>query len=1248
MPSFRSLSLVAALWGTTLGACAASRDPIDRTQPNAIDKEILQGEWYYGQTVVDIPATLSHTFIGENNFQGLDRIRWDIQENWLYARRSFERIQDGEGNISADGTTPDGRPYLGSIIAAYKVVSHFDIKRAYNPSTGEEMNVIEENSWDRPWYERRYMRVDWSKNYASNFQYLVDDVEQDPVAYYVQDPNDPDYPIVDPGKFAEDGTMIEAPYIDVTNVVMARPGMIYIPELGESYPACWFFDRENADCVTEPIKIRNSFLRIDPARQYVPKKFKGPITDHFGLFTQERLVWDVEQDINQRNRVSYAQLHNLWRTWLDQNGNLLAAKDRGVRPMVYYAINWPEDVDSTLRSVEMEWNRIFQRAVAAAMGQPSYDGPVFVVCHSPVSAARGDNLELCGEEGKTVRIGDIRYSTIVYVSQYYDGFKLLGFGPSNTDPLTGETISASAYLYIWNENRVQSTIEQIQLLNGDMNPYAYIDGVDLTPWQEQAKANRGGEALRLVTDAELAGYVGAQNYDWAKGLGFGTTPEKLAQFRGRPMREVLAQVAPVLHERGLFSGERDDSDARLASLQGTYIENLLLNDEIKAAAGIAPRTPVSAMTEEMLRNASVARLGPMRVLSAMERFKQQLAHKRTADFAIETTDDGLSGLAWKLTGMTQDEIRPIIKDKVFHAVLAHELGHTFTLHHNMGATEDVVNYFDQYWELRAADGTVKPRWQDPVTEDEIEGEIYKYAYSSIMDYSRLTQDYGPGKYDAAAILLAYGDKVEVFKRTGNVPFGLGQANYFAEWAESDGDVLIFELPRPLSMHYTKWWEWMGTDLYDPDNRDLVDASQIDWSAHMSSDGRPRVPYIFCSPFQTDLSNGCLTRDYGADPYERMKHHIQMANTWYVTRSFTRYRVGAMPESYVGATYDRLYRRVKEFNDYYALINGLLVSFGWNPSDMQTFLQDGETGWGAYTIAIHDAVNFLLSTIAMPDVTSYELQTDPAGEQHYGLSLFSTPTRTNVTTGRYFTTSWSDTSFSDSCGMYFYQCLHHFGFYLDKIMALHALTDAETYFVARDTAEDLRQWRISFWDNYSDVIENFLGALMAQDYSEYAPRWVDARNVKHPDYACPTCSMPSGTPVDPATGFTVQLYAAVLGQARLQNNFDKRFLDSSRMWLQGSPFAITPSGVGTVSYTDDDTGKTYVALDYPNGVAARMIERARRVKTTLAGCGSDAACIAKAKADLTRYADLLDIMVDLTGYYETSSPGYGDPYNPGEL
>ncbi len=96
------------------------------------------------------------------------------------------------------------------MVAAYPIISHFDIQRDYNPPTGEEINVIDENTSDRPWYEREFMRVDWSKNLSTdNYDFdtlsqigIYGGVSYEPLAYYVNDPDAPGRAALRPGRAA--------------------------------------------------------------------------------------------------------------------------------------------------------------------------------------------------------------------------------------------------------------------------------------------------------------------------------------------------------------------------------------------------------------------------------------------------------------------------------------------------------------------------------------------------------------------------------------------------------------------------------------------------------------------------------------------------------------------------------------------------------------------------------------------------------------------------------------------------------------------------------------------------------------------------------------------------------------------------------------------------------------------------------------------------------------------------------------
>ena len=84
-----------------LAACGEEQAPVNRVEAYALPKTLFQGEWYYNKTVVDTPASRSIAWENmQGNFpNGLARIRWDIQENYLYARivlRADRGRQEGE------------------------------------------------------------------------------------------------------------------------------------------------------------------------------------------------------------------------------------------------------------------------------------------------------------------------------------------------------------------------------------------------------------------------------------------------------------------------------------------------------------------------------------------------------------------------------------------------------------------------------------------------------------------------------------------------------------------------------------------------------------------------------------------------------------------------------------------------------------------------------------------------------------------------------------------------------------------------------------------------------------------------------------------------------------------------------------------------------------------------------------------------------------------------------------------------
>ena len=298
--TFVALGLMAA--SATVG-CAQERDPISRVQPQALKKSWFVGdlanpnddpEFYARAMVIDAGYGVSQDLVFTNSINTVSRIKWSVEEDMLIGRASTERIlgSDAKGNNG-------GKDNDGIVAYAYRIQSHFDVRRDYNPATGEETNVISENSIDRPWYEREYFRVDWSRNLNArsyDFDTLawmngVVGVSYEPLGW--SDTDQARYPESKPqfDTIAEDG------YFDVTNRVLVTPGTIALPAAwgGGSYPSCFISDvlaggtAPVGMCNPAEMVVRQSFLRVDPKKHdYEPMSWDGHKFEVAGAFTTDR------------------------------------------------------------------------------------------------------------------------------------------------------------------------------------------------------------------------------------------------------------------------------------------------------------------------------------------------------------------------------------------------------------------------------------------------------------------------------------------------------------------------------------------------------------------------------------------------------------------------------------------------------------------------------------------------------------------------------------------------------------------------------------------------------------------------------------------------------------------------------------------------------------------------------------------------------------------------------------------------
>ena len=309
--------------GSTAG-CAEEREPINRVQPNALAKSFFVGadlqspdddpEFWSRPMVVDVGygASQDGLFSASYGQAELTRIKWQVTEDLLIGRIAYERIE------GSDGKGVGGKAKEGVVAVAFRITSHFDIRREYNPTTGEELNIVGENTIDRPWNEREYMRVDFSQNLnTDSYDFdtlsligIFGGVSYEPLAYYVNDPNDADAPHFDP----------DTGYFDITTKAFATPELIDLSSFGwgiNKFPACYLdADFLNGDapagsCNPVELTIRHSFRRVVD-RDYEPKNWDGYMFQAYGPFMKERSGYARNYGMSDDKWHRFATLYNIW------------------------------------------------------------------------------------------------------------------------------------------------------------------------------------------------------------------------------------------------------------------------------------------------------------------------------------------------------------------------------------------------------------------------------------------------------------------------------------------------------------------------------------------------------------------------------------------------------------------------------------------------------------------------------------------------------------------------------------------------------------------------------------------------------------------------------------------------------------------------------------------------------------------------------------------------------------------------
>lgn len=900
-----------------LVGCGEEREPRNYVQPNVVLKDDLAGEFWFRSTITEVPPNIRGlAFVGAQN--NVERVWFDIQENHVYARRTYE-IAVGTADPELAPNPLEGRAgFPGAPVAAWSI-EHFDIIRDYNASTGEESNSIVEST-ERPWYERKYIRVDWSQNHAENAfdvtAYGAEGISVSPVSYWESDPRKDDAlhferrtrmganhePVDADGNGVEDE---ELGYFDVTNHYVFDPVEGDPFNIGISYPMCfWYFQLEGGDCASQQVSVRHAFWKLPGDHEYEPREWTQKDQSMFGFFTTDRKAFNRQYWVTQSGIKYFANRFNLFKRWFGTadadtgERQLLSLEDRVdnyLRQIPYYLS--PEQPDSlydasarTLGTPNSQgevdqggWDFALRRIVAGMQAVSETGGDpvdeeaietraaavpqILYLCNNPVRATdpepcktelgretkcTDENIAICdqlrtggdsdasNDSTRTaywspdceckVRNGDVRYSVLWWVNEYNPSGPG-GFGPASADPLTGETLSATAYLYGAAIDRNAAWVRDIvQILNGEIELEDVINGDYVRRFVEAERTGRTN-AQRRYTPNDLK----AMATSFQRGFGKGITPNmRLDPMRTGQFRQQWRQRLEAIHDSGALGEGWDTGPARLNRLRGTAIEDALMSQpEFLALAGLDPdATAVTSLTPaERLR---VSPLTRTQFLKYQEQLRQKMEAHSVDFFAFDDRAYLRKAIEYAERDLDPEEIRAEALGEIYVSYAIHEVGHNMGLRHNFEGTHDPLNYFSEYWSLRN-NGTIGPRTTDPLTNEEIEGGIYEYQYSSVMDYaSRYYGDiHGLGRYDQAAVAYGWGGLVEAFDTQTTFNCGyLGLMQSFAEFGAPSEFYYSPRIGRLAARHYTQYPLVLGGGSFTQLNLDTsvvegnVDTSVI--------------------------------------------------------------------------------------------------------------------------------------------------------------------------------------------------------------------------------------------------------------------------------------------------------------------------------------------------------------------------------------------------------------------------------------
>ncbi|MBM4352357.1 MAG: hypothetical protein FJ109_00955, partial [Deltaproteobacteria bacterium] len=545
--------------------------------------------------------------------------------------------------------------FKGAPLAVYPIEDHFDLKYDYNTGTGEPTNVLEENSSDRYWYEREFVRVDWSDSQVPNYEFSLSGVMKQQMRDWevTQDIVISSYegeaaPEEEQFRIFRDEAEVPT-YVDfVSRHILSAPKTFY-EYWQQDVPICVFYPFYLGgvfECNSEEIKVRTAFRKVDRQDDYVPEQYDDHHMDKFGYFRQERHFYDEQYENTYTGVIRHIQRWDIWDSHPLKEDGTPDYEEMNPVPIVYYlSEGFPRDLVPAANALAKDWARPFNEVVEFHKGKTAVPAEgMFVLCENnnteaQAALAAGQPVAqyesgYCKDMDYVKRVGDIRYSYLFSVNPPTEN-GLLGYGPSSADPLTGKIISANAYVYNANVTlQANRAADLVELMAGYIDPVAYINGLDISQ----------GNTPALIR------------------VGHNPAPASIADARSMVSNLVEPAAAERLTNFGIEKTDQDWAFMRMSMIkQNPELDKAMIFDAIRVLMRDPAAFETSELTEKDYERMALRNWANNRGIEKQRELLQAYS-KEQCLYRVEFTDAAIVGVAKEWTDRFNQELCGAVVD----------------------------------------------------------------------------------------------------------------------------------------------------------------------------------------------------------------------------------------------------------------------------------------------------------------------------------------------------------------------------------------------------------------------------------------------------------------------------------------------------------------------------------------------------------------------------------------------------------